>query len=111
MRTSGWRLSGGEHSQYERKKFQDFGRKHPQVELPLSTWYSLAKHSEWKKPDDIKQMFGANMDFLEDNRVIFDISGNKYRLVVHVSYEFRRVLIKSVGTHAEYDRINAGQIK
>ena len=90
---------------------RDFWRKHPQAELPLSTWYSVAKRSEWTKPDDIKRMFGANVDFLEDNRVVFDISGNKYRLVVHVSYEFKRILIKFVGTHAEYDRINEGQIK
>ena len=90
---------------------REFWRKHPQAEMPLSIWYSVAKHSEWKKPDDVKRMFGANVDFLEDNRVVFDISGNKYRLVVHVSYEFKRILIKFVGTHAEYDRINARQIK
>lgn len=51
-------------------------------------------------------MFGRNVDFVGDNRVIFDIGGNKYRLVVHVSYRFRRVLIKFVGTHAQYDRID-----
>ena len=47
------------------------------------------------------------MDFVADNRVIFDISGNKYRLVVRVAYSHKRVLIKFVGTHADYDKINA----
>lgn len=51
-------------------------------------------------------MFGASVDFVADNRIIFDISGNKYRLIVHVAYPFRRVLIKFVGTHAEYDKID-----
>ena len=54
---------------------------------------------------DIKAQFRAT-DFVGDNRVIFDIGGNKYRLVVHVAYPFRRVLVKFIGTHAEYDRIN-----
>jgi mRNA interferase HigB len=51
-------------------------------------------------------MFGANVDFVSDNRIIFDISGNKYRLIVHVAYPFKRVLIKFVGTHKEYDDID-----
>jgi mRNA interferase HigB len=51
-------------------------------------------------------MFGSTVDFVGDNRVIFDVGGNKYRLVVHVAYPFKRVLIKFVGTHKEYDRID-----
>ena len=54
-------------------------------------------------------MFGS-ADFLSDNRVIFNIGGNKYRLVVHVSYAFGRVLIKFVGTHKDYDSIDPGTI-
>ncbi len=49
----------------------------------------------------IKRRFGGTVDFVADNRVIFDLGGNKYRLVVHVSYAFGRVLVKFVGTHAE----------
>lgn len=51
-------------------------------------------------------MFGARVDFVGDNRIIFDIAGNRYRLIVHVAYEFQRVLIKFIGTHSEYDRID-----
>ena len=50
-------------------------------------------------------MFGS-ADFVAGNRVIFDIGGNRYRLVVHVSYTFQRVLVKFIGTHAEYDKID-----
>jgi mRNA-degrading endonuclease HigB of HigAB toxin-antitoxin module len=55
----------------------------------------------------LKRAFGNNVDFVGDNRVIFDIGGNKYRLVVHFSYKFKTALIKFVGTHKEYDGIDA----
>ncbi len=55
-------------------------------------------------------MFGTTVDFVGDNRIIFDLGGNKFRLVIHVAYRFQRVLVKFVGTHAEYDRINAETI-
>ena len=59
---------------------------------------------------DVKSMFGTTVDFIADNRIVFDIGGNKYRLIVRVSYEYRQVLIKFVGTHAEYDRIDARSV-
>jgi mRNA interferase HigB len=62
--------------------------------------------ARWANPTEIKQQFGSTVDFVGDNRVIFDLSGNRYRLVVHVSYAFGRVLVKFVGTHAKYDRID-----
>ncbi|MBB5573413.1 MULTISPECIES: type II toxin-antitoxin system HigB family toxin [Rhizobium] len=83
-----------------------FWERHPQARVPLATWYSVVSKTEWSGPADIKKMFGANVDFIGDNRVIFDIAGNKYRLVVHIVYKHRRVLIKFVGTHADYDRID-----
>ena len=55
-------------------------------------------------------MFGTTVDFVGDNRVIFDIGGNRYRLIVHVAYRFKRVLIKFVGTHQEYDRIDPEKV-
>ena len=61
--------------------------------------------TRWAGPADVKRQFGTTVDFVGDNRVIFDVGGNKYRLIVHVSYTFGRVLIK-FGTHAEYDRID-----
>lgn len=54
----------------------------------------------------MKAEFGATVDFIGDNRLIFDIAGNKYRLIVHVAYAYKRVLVKFVGTHANYDKID-----
>jgi mRNA interferase HigB len=78
----------------------------PQSEKPLRTWHALVTKAEWSGPADAKQQFGASVDFVADNRLIFDIAGNKYRLIVHVSYEYKSVLVKFVGTHAEYDKID-----
>lgn len=87
-----------------------FWERHPQAETPLKVWFATARSAKWTGPQDIKDQFGASVDFLEDNRVVFDVAGNKYRLIVRVAYRFGHVLIKFVGTHAEYDRIDASRI-
>lgn len=83
-----------------------FWARQSRSEVPLRAWYALVAQADWSGPADVKHQFGTTVDFVRDNRIIFDIGGNKYRLVVHVSYEYRRVLIKFVGTHGEYDRID-----
>ncbi|MDO1580614.1 type II toxin-antitoxin system HigB family toxin [Rhizobium oryzicola] len=93
-----------------KSRLKAFWDKHPQAQKPLSEWYKLVKAARWTTPSDVKAMFGGAVDFVADNRIIFDIAGNKYRLVVHVAYPFQRVLIKFVGTHAEYDRIKVESI-
>ena len=96
-----------------RKALQVFWKRYPQAEIPLGTWYQIVSKGEWSGPADLKRAFGNNVDFVGDNvdfvgdnRAIFDIGGNKYRLVVHFSYKFKTALIKFVGTHEEY-RIDA----
>jgi mRNA interferase HigB len=89
-----------------RRTLQAFWERYPRAEVPLKTWYALVSRVEWKTSADIKEMFGTNVDFVQDNRVIFDIGGNKFRVVVHVSYTFKAVMIKFVGTHKEYDSID-----
>ena len=89
------------------RTLRQFWEKHPQAEAPVKLWYAAASKAEWAGPADVKRQFGGNVDFVGDNRLIFDLGGNKFRLIVHVSYRFRRVLVKFIGTHAEYDRINA----
>lgn len=83
-----------------------FWERHPQAEGPLRAWYAIAVKAAWKTPADVKAMFGTTVDFVADNRVVFDIGGNKYRLVAHIAYRFKRVLIKFIGTHKDYDRID-----
>ena len=89
-----------------RRTLRLFWEKHPRAEKPLRAWYPMVNQAQWNGPADVKNLFGLTVDFVGDNRVIFDVGGNKYRLVAHVSYGFKRVLIKFVGTHADYDRID-----
>jgi mRNA interferase HigB len=88
-----------------RRTLKEFWQRHPQAEGPIRVWFAVASKARWQTPNDIKRQFGGSVDFVRDNRAIFDLGGNRYRLVVHVSYKFGRLLVKFVGTHAEYDRI------
>jgi len=83
-----------------------FWSRHPRSEGPLQAWYLLASRETWTGPQEIKRAFGTTVDFIGDNRAIFDIGGNKYRLIVHFSYKFKSCQIKFVGTHREYDEID-----
>ena len=86
-----------------------FWEKHPQAETPLKAWYSIASKALWETPQDVKDVF-ASADFVGDNRVIFNIGGNNYRLVAHIAYPYRKLLIKFVGTHSEYDKIDPERV-
>jgi mRNA interferase HigB len=90
-----------------RKALKSFWEQYPHAETPLGTWYEIVSKGNWGGPADLKKAFGANVDFIGDNRAIFDIGGNKYRLVVHFSYKFKTALIKFVGTHEEYNDVDA----
>ena len=83
-----------------------FWEREPRAEIPLRTWYKTVSAAKWAGPAGVKSTFGTTVDFVSDNRVIFDLGGNKYRLIVHFAYAYDRALIKFVGTHRDYDRIN-----
>ncbi len=85
-------------------KLDVFIKRHAQARKPVQAWLAEARKSVWKTPQDIKNRY-RSVDFLPANRVIFDIKGNSYRLVVKVRYEGSLVLVEWVGTHAEYDRM------
>ncbi|HJZ21190.1 MAG TPA: type II toxin-antitoxin system HigB family toxin [Bradyrhizobium sp.] len=89
-----------------RRTLREFWARYPRAEGPVRAWLAVAASAHWAGPAEIKRQFGSTVDFVGDNRVIFDLGGNKYRLVVHVSFVFSRVLVKFIGTHAEYDRID-----
>ena len=88
-----------------------FWLRHPRARGPLEAWFADVRQASWNGPADVKLQFGATVDFVADSRLIFDIGGNKYRVIVHVAYRFKRVLIKFVGTHAEYDRIDPETVR
>jgi len=93
-----------------KKVLIDFWQRHPRAETPLKSWYSVAKQAKWQSPQDVKDVFGTTVDFIGDNRIVFDISGNTFRLVARISYPYQRIMIKFVGTHDEYDEIDAETI-
>jgi mRNA interferase HigB len=66
-----------------------FWHRHPQARGPLEAWFADVRHADWDGPADVKADFGSTADFVGDNRVIFDIAGNKYRLIVHIAYRFQ----------------------
>jgi mRNA interferase HigB len=78
-------------------------------EEPVKSWYVIAKNADWAKPQDVKSQFG-NASIVKGNRVIFNIAGNKYRLIVKFNYEYRVGYIRFVGTHRQYDAIDAETI-
>ena len=88
------------------RTLKEFWARHRHAEGPIRAWFAIVSQAHWGGPADIKRQFGGTVDFVADNRVSFDLGGNKYRLIVHVSFEFGRVLVKFIGTHAEYDRID-----
>ena len=88
-----------------RRTLRQFWDRHPRAETPLRLWFALVGQARWTGPADERAMF-ETADFIGDNRVIFDIGGNKFRLIAHVSHSYGRVLIKFVGTHAQYDTID-----
>jgi mRNA interferase HigB len=94
-----------------RRTLRQFWGRHPQAERPIRAWFAVVSKARWTAPADIKRQFGATVDFVGDNRVVFDLGGNRFRLIVHVSYAFGRVLLKFVGTHADYDRINPETVR
>ena len=88
------------------KTLRDYWQDHRDVKAALDSWHAETKNAQWKIPDDIKQRY-PTADILPGNRVVFNIKGNRYRLVVKIHYNTGIVYIRFVGTHAEYDKINA----
>jgi mRNA interferase HigB len=89
---------------------RDFWKRHPGSEQPLKAWYDEARTANWTTPQEIKRRY-AGASFVGRNRVVFNIKGNDYRLIVAVAYRFQAVYIKFVGTHAQYDRIDAATVE
>ncbi|EHA1082453.1 type II toxin-antitoxin system HigB family toxin [Photobacterium damselae] len=75
----------------------------------LTAWYDEAKHANWQTPDDIKALY-RNASFVGNNRVVFNIHGNKYRLITAIDYRFSMVFVRFVGTHSDYDKVDATTI-
>jgi mRNA interferase HigB len=88
-----------------RRTLRTFWERYPDAEQPLKAWFAEVQAAGWTAPQAVKRNY-RSASFVGDNRIVFNIGGNKYRLVVHVNYRFRIVYIKFLGTHREYDRID-----
>lgn len=93
------------------KTLKDFWEKkdYGDAESPLRYWYSNVKKELWNSPSDIKDKY-KNASFIANNRIVFNIHGNKYRLIVKVNYSAKIIYIRFIGTHKEYDQINASEV-
>ena len=85
---------------------RDFWGLHPDSEQQLKAWYQEILKAEWASPNKIKIEY-PSASLLSDNRVVFNIKGNRYRLIVKISYDYQMIWIRFIGTHAEYDKIKA----
>lgn len=91
------------------KTLRNFFEKHSDCEIALRAWYKDAEHSSWKSSNDVKQ-FHSSASVIGDNRIVFNIKGNRYRLIVKFNYHYGWAWIRFIGTHSEYDKINAKTI-
>lgn len=89
-----------------KSSLREYWEKHSDSEQYLKTWYETAKNADWKSPNDVKRTY-INASILKEGRVVFNIKRNSYRLIVKFNYEKQWAFIRFVGTHAEYDKINA----
>jgi mRNA interferase HigB len=89
-----------------KKTLREFWEKHNDCVEQLKSWYKEAEEAQWKTPQEVKKDY-PSASFLHDNRVVFNIKGNNYRLIVKINYEFSIVFIRFIGTHSEYDKIEA----
>jgi mRNA interferase HigB len=92
-----------------RKRLIQYWQVHPDAERPLRAWFDDVEKAHWNTPSDIKRIY-KNASILPNNRVVFNIKGNDYRLVILVEYRYGKVFIRFIGTHAEYDKIDATTI-
>ncbi len=92
-----------------KKILREFWDKHNDCEQQLKSWFSETENANWENPNQIKAEY-PSASILIDNRIVFNIKGNSYRLIVKINYEYKMVWIRFIGTHAEYDKINANTI-
>lgn len=88
-----------------RKRLREFGEQHPDAIKPLDDWYRIVQRVEYQMPQEVRQQFGS-ASFIGGTVTVFNIAGNKYRLVVDMRYDLQIVFIKHVFTHEEYDQWN-----
>ena len=88
---------------------RDYWEKHSDCEQHLKTWHGTAMNADWKSPSDVKKTYSSS-SVLKGGRIVFNIKGNTYRLITKINFEKQWMFIRFIGTHAEYDKIDAETI-
>ena len=83
----------------------DYATNHPNINIALNSWYDIARKKNWKSFSDIKKTFNS-VDAIGNDRYVFNIKGNNYRLVTMIHFNIRTIYIRFIGTHSEYDKID-----
>lgn len=91
------------------KTLRDYWEQHPDARQSLQAWYDDARHALWDDPAAIKAVY-RNASIVANNRVVFNIKGNHYRLIVAINYRFGIVYIRFIGSHHEYDKLDAATV-
>jgi len=94
---------------FSKSTLREYWEKHSDTEQYLKTWFDTTMNADWKTPNDVKQTY-ANASILKDSRIVFNIKANSYRLVVKFNFEKKWIFIRFIGTHDEYDTIDANTI-
>jgi len=94
---------------FAKSTLREFWELHPDAEQYLKTWFDTAMNSPWKSPNEVKKTY-ANASILKEGRIVFNIKGNTYRLITKINFEKQWIFIRFIGTHDEYDRIDANTI-
>ena len=94
---------------FAKSTLREYWEKHPETEQYLKTWYDIAVSSDWKTPSDVKKTY-LSASILKDSRIVFNIKSNSYRLVTKFHFEKPWIFIRFIGTHKEYDKIDANTI-
>ena len=88
---------------------REFWRKHPPAEVPVRNWYAEASRATWKSPAEVKEAH-RNASFVAGDRVVFNVKGNDYRLIVAMRYRQQIMYVRFIGTHREYDKVDAATV-
>jgi len=94
---------------FAKSTLREYWEANPDTEQHLKTWYETAMNADWRKPDDVKKTY-PTASVLKRSRIVFNIKGNDYRLITKFNFEKQWIFIKFIGTHKEYDKINANTI-
>lgn len=87
----------------------EFSRRHPSAAEPLNSWYEITKQAQWKNFNEVRQTFNS-VDAVGNDRYVFNIKGNRFRLVAMLHFDIRTLYVRFIGTHAEYDQIDCSTI-